>query len=159
MSIAAIAGLVERVWSQTLIHMPRKEKWMNQKLWLRKTVLFLGILALAGCASSGSEQIKNQTQTSISQQLKEGVTTKAEVQDILGNPGSTTFTDKGGEIWVYKHAHATPKAQNFIPIVNLISRGADVKVKELAIFFDVKGVVSKYTLRESDQVLKSGLAH
>jgi hypothetical protein len=34
-----------------------------------------------------------------------------------------------------------------------------VKTKELVIMFDKNDVVSKYTMRETDQVVKSGLAH
>ena len=116
-------------------------------------------LLLAGCATSGNEKLKDHTQSSISQRITEGKTTKNEVTAALGLPAAVSFTDGGNEIWTYKHARATPQAQNFIPFVGLISSGADVKTKELVLMFNKDGVVTKYTMRETEEVVKSGLAH
>jgi outer membrane protein assembly factor BamE (lipoprotein component of BamABCDE complex) len=117
------------------------------------------VALLAGCATSGNEKLKEHTQSSISQKITEGKTTKNEVTAALGQPAAISFTDAGNEIWTYKHARATPQAQNFIPLVGLISSGADVKTKELVIMFNKDDVVSKYTMREADEVVKRGLAH
>jgi outer membrane protein assembly factor BamE (lipoprotein component of BamABCDE complex) len=117
------------------------------------------VALLAGCATSGNEKLKDHTQSSISQRITEGKTTKNEVTAALGQPAAVSFTDGGNEIWTYKHARATPQAQNFIPFVGLISSGADVKTKELVLMFNKDGVVTKYTMRETEEVVKSGLAH
>ena len=117
------------------------------------------VALLAGCATSGNEKLKDHTQSSISQQIMEGKTTKNEVTASLGQPTGVTFTDAGSEIWTYRHARATPQAQNFIPFVRLISSAADVKTKELVIMFDKNDVVSKYTMRETEGVVKTGIAH
>lgn len=125
------------------------------------TKLILSVLILAaigGCASSGNQMIKDQTQTSIAGQIKDGVTTKDQVQSNLGSPSTVSFTDSGNEIWTYKYSHATSHAQNFIPIVNLFARGADVDTKELVILFNSDSVVTKYTMRESQNVVKAGIA-
>lgn len=117
------------------------------------------IALLAGCATSGNEKLKDHTHSSISQQITEGKTMKNEVTAVLGQPTSVSFTDAGNEIWTYRHARATPQARNFIPFARLISSAADVKTKELVIMFNKNDVVSKYTMRETEEVVKSGLAH
>jgi outer membrane protein assembly factor BamE (lipoprotein component of BamABCDE complex) len=116
-------------------------------------------ILIAGCATSGNEKLKDHTQLSISQQITEGKTTKKEVTAALGQPTTVSFTDAGNEIWTYQHARATPQARNFIPFARLISSAADVKKKELVIMFNKNEVVSKYTMRETEEVVKRGLAH
>jgi outer membrane protein assembly factor BamE (lipoprotein component of BamABCDE complex) len=125
-----------------------------------RSLIGVAIVALlAGCATSGNEKLKDHTQSSISQRITEGKSTKNEVTAVLGQPTSVSFTDGGNEIWTYKHARATPQAHSFIPILGLISSGADVKTKELVLMFNKDGVVTKYTMRETEEVVKSGLAH
>lgn len=124
-----------------------------------QTLAAVAVIALlGGCATAGNEKMKDQTQASMAQQLTEGKTTKQEVQAALGNADSVSFTDSGNEIWTYRHSRATPHAQNFIPVVSLFSRGADVKTKEVVILFSKEGIVSKYTMRETENTVKAGLA-
>ena len=118
----------------------------------------LGVALISGCASAGNERMKNQTQSSVASQMTEGTTTKAQVETNLGSPSAVSFTDSGNEIWTYKYAHATSHARNFIPVVNLFTRGADVDTKELVILFNRDSVVTKYTMRESQNVVKAGIA-
>lgn len=114
---------------------------------------------LASCATAGNERIKAENQTTIASKLTEGKTTKQEVEANLGSASSVSFTDSGNEIWTYKHARATPNATSFIPIVSIFTRGAEVKTKELIILFDKNGVVTKYTMRETVEEVKQGIAH
>lgn len=100
----------------------------------------------------------SQSESSIQQQIVEGKTNKSEVKTILGDATSVTFTDSGNEVWNYQHLRATPKAINFIPIANLFVRGADVKKKEFIVMFDKAGIVSRYTMRETQEEIKAGLA-
>ncbi len=117
------------------------------------------VALLAGCATVGNEKLSEHTKSSISEKIKEGKTTKNDVTAALGQPTSVGFTDAGNEVWTYKHSRGTPQAHNFIPIVGLISSGADVKTKELVIMFNKDEVVTKYTMREMDEVVRHGLAH
>ncbi|MEO6562312.1 MAG: outer membrane protein assembly factor BamE [Nitrosospira sp.] len=127
---------------------------------IAKSLIGIAVITLvAGCATSGNEKLKDHTQSSISQQITEGKTTKSQVTAALGQPVSVSFTDAGNEIWTYRHARATPQARNFIPFARLVSSAADVKTKELVIMFNKDAVVVKYTLRETEEVIKSGLAH
>jgi outer membrane protein assembly factor BamE (lipoprotein component of BamABCDE complex) len=125
---------------------------------LKTIVAMLGVALIGGCASAGNERIKNQTQSSVASQMTEGTTTKAQVETNLGSPSAVSFTDSGNEIWTYKYAHATSHARNFIPVVNLFTRGVDVDTKELVVLFNRDNVVAKYTMRESQNVVKSGIA-
>jgi hypothetical protein len=77
----------------------------------------------------------------------------------MGDATSITFTDGGNEIWTYKYSRATPQAQSFIPIVNIFSSAADVATKELIVMFDKNNIVSKYSMRETQDVVKRGIAH
>ena len=129
---------------------------------MKNKSLFLCLITtiiLVGCTTVGNEKMKNQTQSSIQQQITEGKTTKTEIQSLLGNAANVSFTDAGNEIWTYRYSRATPQAINFIPVVSLFTRGADVTTKELVVMFDKNNLVSKYTLREVTDVVKSGLAH
>jgi len=120
------------------------------------TLLFVA-LSIAGCASTGNQNVKAATQESVKAQLKEGVTTKEEVRKMLGEPTSVSFTDSGNEIWTFKYSEAQSHASNFIPIVSLFSSGADVKNKEVVVLFDKDSKITKYTMRETQEVVKSGI--
>lgn len=117
------------------------------------------VIVMSGCASMGNERLAEQSQSSLQKQFSEGKTTKADVQSALGPATKVSFTDSGNEIWSYSWAHATPQARNFIPVVGLFSRGHDVARKELTVMFDRNGVVSRFSMNESMDVVKSGIVH
>ncbi|AEJ00201.1 lipoprotein [Nitrosomonas sp. Is79A3] len=117
------------------------------------------VAILTACTTVGNKQMENQTEGSISQFIVKGKTTKLEVTARFGIATSTSFTDSGNEIWRYNYARSTPHAISFIPFVRLVSSGADVAKKELVIMFNKEHVVSEYTMKESEVVVKSGMAH
>jgi outer membrane protein assembly factor BamE (lipoprotein component of BamABCDE complex) len=122
-----------------------------------KRFLILAIAVLLGaCASAGSMQLKEESGTTVATKIFEGKTTRGEVQSMYGQPSQTTFTDAGNEIWTYRYAYATPKAMNFVPIVGIFAGGADVQSKELVVMFDKNNVVSRFTMRESQQEVVRG---
>jgi outer membrane protein assembly factor BamE (lipoprotein component of BamABCDE complex) len=117
------------------------------------------LAALAGCAvSAGNEALKDQNQTSVGSSIIESKSTKADVQAVFGSANKVSFTDSGLEVWSYEYAHATPQAINYVPVLNLLAHGADVKKKTLTVLFDDKGVVKKCTFAESSDVVRGGLA-
>jgi outer membrane protein assembly factor BamE (lipoprotein component of BamABCDE complex) len=122
-------------------------------------VTLVSVALLAGCATAGNERMKDQSQASIQEQIVEGKSTKSQVQNVLGSATSVSFTDGGSEVWTFKWSRATPQARNFIPVVSAFSRGIDVKTKELVVMFDKSGVVQRYTMRESNDVVNRGLIH
>ncbi len=111
---------------------------------------------LAGCASAGSEALSKQSSTSLQQHIQKGVTTKAQVQAILGQPQSVSFNG-GDEQWTYNFAHATPTAVDFVPVVNLFVHHADVDHKMLVILFDKNGVVQNYSYTHGQSIVHSGI--
>jgi len=124
---------------------------------MRYALLFCLILSLAACASAGNSRLKAMPQSDLLAQLKEGETTKAQVESMLGSANSISFTDSGNEIWTYSYSKATPRATNFIPYASIIQSGANVKTTELVILFDNNGVVRKRTMHDANTVFTKGL--
>lgn len=124
-----------------------------------KKFLFAAMLAatVAGCASSGNQKLKNETETSVQNKIQQGKTTKAEVKSIFGSPDAVPYTDGGNEIWKYAFAKVKVNGTTFIPFYGLFHNGTNGTKKELTILFkDDK--VQKYTMAESAINTKSGWA-
>lgn len=112
---------------------------------------------VAGCTSSGNQQLKNETETSVQNKIQEGKTTKAEVKSVFGSPDAVSYTDGGNEIWKYAFAKVKVNGTSFIPFYGLFHNGTNGTKKELTILFkDDK--VQKYTMAESAINTKSGWA-
>lgn len=115
---------------------------------LTSATLVVGLL-LSGCASSGNEKMRHETQQTIDQKIIDKVTTKAQVQKMYGTPNTTNFTDTGLEIWKYKLVRETARGINFVPVANMFSQGRNTKTKELVILFDDNSVVKKHTFLDT----------
>ena len=120
-------------------------------------ILFATVLILGGCASAGNQSLKAETEATMSQKLKEGQTTKAEVRSMFGSPLETSFTDGGAEIWKYQLDDVSADAVNFIPIVNLFGSSYSGTRKELVIMFDQNDIIKRFSMSESDVDTKGGL--
>jgi len=112
---------------------------------------------MTACASTGVQQLKDESSDSVSEKIIKGKSTKDDVRGAFGDPTETSFTDSGKEIWRYKYSHSTSKPQNFIPLVNLFTSGADVDKKELVVFFDDEGIVKNYAMQSSKEEVKTGI--
>lgn len=125
---------------------------------MKKIVLAAMIATtLAGCASSGNQKLKNETETSVQSKIQEGKTSKAEVKSYFGSPDAVSYTDGGNEIWKYAFAKVKVNGTTFIPFYGLFHNGTNGTKKELTILFkDDK--VQKYTMAESALNTKSGWA-
>jgi outer membrane protein assembly factor BamE (lipoprotein component of BamABCDE complex) len=117
----------------------------------------IALAALSGCASSGNESLRKESESSIQQKVVEGKTTKAEVRQMFGSPLSTSFTDGGLEIWNFEMAKMSADAIDYVPIVGLFGGTASGTKKQLVILFDDKGVVKKCSMSESPVTVKTGL--
>lgn len=124
-----------------------------------KKIFAAGMVAflLAGCATSGNTLLQNETETSVQNKIKDGVTTKAQIKGMFGSPDTVSFTDGGKEIWKYVHVKVKMSGSTFIPIYGLFHNGASGTKKELTLLF-VGDVVEKYTMSESAVETKSGWA-
>ncbi|WP_437888627.1 hypothetical protein [Phytobacter sp. V91] len=124
---------------------------------MKKVLMVMMIsVALAGCASSGNQSLKKESEASVKSKVVEGVTTKAEVKKIFGSPAKTSFTDGGKEIWTYELADVSLDAVSYIPVVNWFGSSASGTKKELVIMFD-GDKVQRYSMSESPVSTKTGL--
>lgn len=114
-------------------------------------------LILAGCASTGNEKLRAESEASISTKIVEGKTTKDEIRRMFGSPVKTSFTDGGLEIWNFEFSKLSADAVNYIPIVNLFGSSASGTKKELVVMFDTQNTVKRYSMSESAVTQKTGL--
>ena len=125
-----------------------------------KKLTVAGMVAFAilstGCASVGNEQLRKESETTVSTKMSERKTSKAEVRGMFGSPLKTTFTDGGLEIWNYEFSNVSLDAVSYVPIVNLFGGTSSGKKKELVVLFDQAGVVKRYSMSESDVKHKTG---
>jgi outer membrane protein assembly factor BamE (lipoprotein component of BamABCDE complex) len=102
--------------------------------------LFLTAALLSGCASSGHEL----DQTKVAQ-IKKGVTTKAQVHELLGKPEQVAVSDSGDETWIYTYMRMSSEAQNYIPIVGAFVAGYDTQNQITNVVFTPDGIVKSMT--------------
>jgi hypothetical protein len=119
-----------------------------------KTALLSMILAtLLGCVNTTNDNLKTAADSSISQEIIDGKTTKADIEKLFNAPKFSSFTS-GLEVWKYELVEGNPKASSSAAAVNFSgtpTRNVSTLpeksriIKELLIFFDEKGVVKKHS--------------
>ena len=129
---------------------------MNTIRGVKLAGLCVALLLFAGCSTTGTQALKDETPDTISSKIQEGKTTKEEIYAVLGQPTNVSYTDSGSQILTYDYVRYTPMARNFIPY-NFFSLGQKGKKKELVILLDEAGVVKKFEMNESDVEKRSGL--
>jgi outer membrane protein assembly factor BamE (lipoprotein component of BamABCDE complex) len=121
------------------------------------TISFFAAFLLIGCASTGNESLRNESEAGVQSKLVEGKSTKAQVRSMFGSPMRTTFTDGGLEIWTFEFKNVSADAVTYIPIVNMFGATASGTKKELVVLFGRDGVVQRYSMSESAVKDKTGL--
>ena len=125
---------------------------------MKKMALAVALaVTFTGCASSGNQKLKSETETSVQSKIHEGKTTKVEVKTLFGSPDAVSYTDGGNEIWKYSFAKVKVNGTSFIPFYGLFHNGTNGTKKELTILFK-DNTVQKYTMAESAINTKSGWA-
>lgn len=114
-------------------------------------------IALTGCASTGNETLRRETEGTVAQKIVQGKTTKSEVRSMFGSPTKTTFTDGGLEIWNYDFSNVSADAVSYIPIVSMFGGSASGKKKELVVMYDAADIVKRFSMSEADVKHKTGL--
>jgi hypothetical protein len=126
---------------------------------MRTTLWLLGMVLLAaGCASHGNEVLRDQNASIVDQYVVDGKTTRSEIERLYGPPNSISFANPQNDIWIYRWARSTAKAENFIPYVGAFVGGADVQQKELVILFNDQNVVVRHTMRETNEAVRRNLS-
>jgi hypothetical protein len=124
---------------------------------LKSVSVALVAVSLLGCASTGNESLRQESEATINQKLIEGKTTKAEVRSMFQSPTTTSFTDAGLEIWKYELSRMSADAVNYIPVVNWFGSSTSGTKKELVVLFDDKGILKRYSMSESPVSVKTGV--
>lgn len=110
-----------------------------------KRVIIAAAIALAGlnaaaCATNAGTQTVNDFGRY--QQLQNGVTTKAQVHEIFGQPHTVTYIEQTGEsLWRYYQVTSRMNPTTFIPFVGLATGGNDLDVTRADFFFDSNDVL------------------
>ena len=124
---------------------------------MKRFIILLTAAALSGCAGVGNEKLRAESESTVSQKIVEGKTTKAEIRAMFGSPLKTSFTDGGLEIWNFEFTKVSADAVSYIPLVGLFGSSASGKKKELVLMFDQNSVVKRYSMSESDVSQKTGI--
>ena len=120
------------------------------------SVVCFGFL-ISGCAvKTGNDKLQDVTQQSVTDMIKNGVTTKTEVKNKLGEPTNIDFTDAGLEKWEYNHTRKVEKGINYVPVVNWFVRGTNDTKKILVVLFE-GDVVKNHSFSSSEGETMGGL--
>ena len=133
----------------------------------RNSIYCLAVLCclLAACYSSGNPSVMNQELVS---QIKIGISTKEDVQRLLGPPngtsrGASSFqfptlgkVNSAYEFWNYTRISVETNATTFIPIVGLFAGGATSQVASFTVGFDEKGIVQHISTHQNQATIGPG---
>lgn len=118
---------------------------------MKKLFVLLLCLSFVGCATVGK-----QVNQSNAEKLQKGVTTKAEVIKIFGQPSSQSFNQAGKVIFTYIGCQVKNTAWNFIPVVSVFHSEMKMNNQVLTITFK-DDVVEEYNFSTSDTPVKYGI--
>jgi outer membrane protein assembly factor BamE (lipoprotein component of BamABCDE complex) len=130
--------------------------WGGVMVSLLKLGAMFAILLCASCASAGNQVLKAESADTVDKMVVDGKSTKTDVQQALGDPNDTSFTENGNQIWKYQYVYATAMPASFIPVIGIFAGGANVDKKTLTILFDKDGVAVKHTMAVSHEQVKRG---
>lgn len=128
---------------------------MNTKLF---TIVLSGVIFMSGCsATAGNQKLGSMEKNQLNSQIVKGVSTKKDVESLLGQTEKVSISKDGGEIWTYSFARASLKPAAYIPLVNLFYSGTNNTTKVVVAEFDANGVVKEVITKESESETKRGL--
>lgn len=124
---------------------------------LQAVLLSVVVLLTSGCMS---HQYGTKIDQSKISQIKKGVTTKAEVEVLLGAPTMVSMIGEGRRMmsYTYTESSAQATATSYIPVVGLLTGGATghTRTQTLQIMIAKSGVVEDYEFSDNTQNLESG---
>lgn len=136
----------------------KNEDYINEQQYKKRrriVIKFLAVLiclVLIGCATTGTRIEQDKVK-----QIKEGITTQEEVIELMGKPFMQNLTSDGKIIMMYQYTKVKNRATNFIPVVNILAGGMDMKQQTFQILIDENGVVEKYIFTDTNSPINSGL--
>jgi len=107
-------------------------------------VIILVSLTITGCVSSTGQRVE----TDKVSQIKKGVTTRAEVEALLGQPTNVTVVGNGKRMMFYQYWEARAKGESFIPYAGMFVGGTNNRQQMLQIMLDENNVVEDYEFND-----------
>lgn len=101
---------------------------------MKKLIGAVGVVLMAGCASTGVQVDPSRVQS-----FERGVTTRGQIEAALGRPTMVQTMQDGKTTLTYTYANAQVRPATFIPIVGLFAGGSDVRADSVSIFLDAQG--------------------
>lgn len=118
----------------------------------KKILAVLTVALVLGCATTGHKL----DQASMDK-IKQGVTSKEQVLQILGSPEEISRRSNGEVTYNYKYTRATAKPENFIPIVGLFVGGMDTQNQFFIVTFGPDGIVKDITSTYGATEINTGI--
>lgn len=110
-----------------------------------KKLAIAAFIFLAGCAAVGNLAIDDKSKVD---QIKIGVTTKGQVQELIGSPMTVYFGAEGLETWSYHIAHASVNPAAMVPVVGIFANRHNTESTSLVLMFSDDGIVKKMAYTE-----------
>jgi outer membrane protein assembly factor BamE (lipoprotein component of BamABCDE complex) len=107
---------------------------------------------LTGCATSGTKVTQAQAA-----QFTKGQSTEADVIARLGPPTRTSKLPDGAWQDIYAYSRAEPRAESFIPYVNLLVGGSDSTTTMVSFRFGPDGKLQDWSSAASNSAFNAGL--
>ena len=118
-----------------------------------KIMLLVLAVMISSCVSIGNKIDRDYTN-----EITKGVTTEAQILQVLGKPISVGQNSSGMKTLTYMHVASQAKAASYVPIVGLFAGGADSQTTMLIITVDAStGVVSDWNYNESNSEVNTGI--
>jgi len=121
--------------------------------------LILALVALGGGCISNTFGSSSLTADNVNQ-IKKGVTTRADIEAIFGPPENVTMMSDGKRVMQYSftqsNMHTDP--QSFIPVVQIFAAQAEgqTTTRSLQVELDANNIVVDYQFNDSTSNLKVG---
>lgn len=102
-------------------------------------LLAIAVLALSGCASSGTKIDAAQLE-----EVRRGQTTVTDIVRRFGRPNFLSKNWDGTQTAAYARSEGRSDAGTLLPLMGAVVAGADTSVDSVIFYFDASGVLTDY---------------
>lgn len=95
-------------------------------------LLFFCLLSLSGCMSHGNRHVSNENRVML---LREGVTTKRDAHQLIGQPHDVILLSDREAVWEYYSVQTKVSGKTLIPVYGLFGGGDNVESQTLTLIF------------------------
>lgn len=113
-------------------------------------LVLLAALCAAGCATSGRQIDPNAVA-----KIQKGVTTRAQVIALMGEPQAVSNNGNGIEVLTYMYVHAQANGASYIPIAGAFVGGVDSHSQHVTVLLS-NGVVKEVRTSSGTDTLRRG---